>query len=127
MRTKNLITGILIFVISGCLSGGITAFLYEDRLENQQEIYLELWNDYNDLSDEYSDLVDEYDNLVGDYNNLSNEYNYLLTDYNELDDKYNSLFAWHQSNLTYLSILENPLENPVIPTINEVASWLILY
>jgi len=66
-------------------------------------------------------IYEKHGDLLGDYNDLLGDYNTLENDYNALYDEYNSLFAQFQS---ILSVLEDPLTNPVIPTISQVRNWL---
>ncbi len=61
-----------------------------------------------------STLRDRYDDLDQDYNDLELDYNNSISDYNVLFGDYQSL-----SN-----VIEDPLTNPVVPTYNQVISWL---
>lgn len=77
-------------------------------------LYIQMNNRYDNLTGDYNDLLDEYNDFAGDYNGLLSDYNTLLSDYNNLFGQYQSI----------LNVLEDPLTNPVIPTISEVQSWL---
>jgi hypothetical protein len=59
---------------------------------------------------------------VEDYD-WEQDYNDLLDDYNDLVDDYNYLFGEYTS---ILSVLEDPLTAPVIPTMSELISWLAI-
>ncbi|GAH83494.1 unnamed protein product, partial [marine sediment metagenome] len=76
--------------------------------------YTELTQDYGNLNQDYNDLTDDYNDLKQDYNDLEQDYNTLLTEYDILFGKYQSI----------LSVLENPLTNPVLPTYSELYYWL---
>ena len=71
--------------------------------------------------DKYNNLLEKYHDLHDDYNDLSQDYDDLLDDYNTLFSNYNDLFGQYQS---ILSILEDPLTDPVLPTVEEVLTWL---
>lgn len=64
----------------------------------------------------HSDLYDDYTDLSEDYGDLLNDYNTLVSDYNSLFGQYQSI----------LNVLEDPLTNPVVPTISEVLDWLAI-
>jgi len=104
---KNIL--IVVFLIAG-VSGGmfIGMGLMTPSLDHAKDNADYWYNNYNDLTQ--------------DYNNLTQNYNDLLDDYNALLSDYNNLFAQYQS---IVSVLENPLTNPVIPTISEIQTWLL--
>ncbi|TKJ24101.1 MAG: hypothetical protein CEE43_00020 [Promethearchaeota archaeon Loki_b32] len=72
-------------------------------------LYIQINNRYNDLSGDYEDLEQGYDDLLDDYNELFTDYNFLFGEYYSI-----------------LSVLEDPLTNPVIPTISQVQNWLAI-
>ncbi|TKJ26794.1 MAG: hypothetical protein CEE42_04245 [Promethearchaeota archaeon Loki_b31] len=63
----------------------------------------------------------ELQDVQNDADYWENRYNNLLGDYNDLLDDYNILFGDYQS---ILSVLEDPLTNPVLPTNSELYYWL---
>lgn len=67
----------------------------------------------------YPSLEHERDN--SEYNDLQDDYNDLLDDYNTLVSDFNDLFGQYQS---ILSVLEDPLTNPTLPTVSEIQTWL---
>ncbi len=104
---------------------------YNELLNNYTNLfgnYTNLFGSYNELSNEHNELSGNYNSLTNDYNELSGNYNNLLDDYSGLGqsysgllNSYNILYGTYQS---VLDTLENPLTNPTIPTISEVAIWL---
>jgi len=108
MRKNIIIVGFLVIGFAGIGGGiGIGFMLTYPSLEHANE-NTDYWHN------EYNDLYEEYNNLTQDYNDLLADYNTLLNDYNNLFGQYQSI----------LSVLENPLINPIIPTISEVANWV---
>ncbi len=99
-----------ISLVGACVLAGVLGILY-----------IQINNRYDDLSGDYNKLWWDYNHLVDDYDNLEQRYDDLLDDYNELLSDYNFLFSEYQS---ILSVLEDPLTNPVIPTISQVQNWL---
>lgn len=59
-------------------------------------------------------LNDELDGLQGEYDGLQQDYDNLLSDYGDLFSDYSTLEA----------TFEEPLTNPVTPTISAVRNWL---
>lgn len=100
MRGKLAIIGILGLIIGGASVGGVIFTLAIGDLST-------LRNSYDDLDQDYSDLEQDYNNLTSLYNNLTSEYNDLFGDYQSLSN-----------------VLEDPLTNPVVPTLSQVESWL---
>ncbi|MBA7519886.1 hypothetical protein ES705_11974 [subsurface metagenome] len=106
------IIALSISLVAMCVLAGVLGILY-----------IQTNNRYDDLSGDYNELWWYYNNLVDDYEDLEQRYNDLLDDYNELLTDYNSLFGQYQS---ILSVLKDPLTNPVIPTISQVQNWLAI-
>jgi len=101
---------IVICLIAGIFMGTIigSALIYPSL--NQAEDDSDYWhNRYNDLYDDYTDLFQDYGDLLNDYNTL-------VSDYDDLFGQYQSI----------LSVLEDPLTDPDIPTIGQVQSWLAI-
>lgn len=98
----------MIFLIAGLGSGmGIGFGLTYPSLEHEQG-EADYWQGrYNELYDDFTDLFQDYGDLLNDYNTLNNDYN--------------DLFGQYQS---ILSVLEDPLTSPVLPTLSEVQTWL---
>ena len=100
-RNKKRIT-ITILLVVGFFIGGISLgfVLTYPSLEQAKDSRDYWYNEYNDLAQDYDNLLDDYNTLISDYS---------------------SLFGQYQS---ILSVLDDPLVAPIIPTIDQVQSWL---
>ncbi|MGY5875629.1 MAG: hypothetical protein RTU30_07775 [Candidatus Thorarchaeota archaeon] len=100
----------------------------ESNHSNLQEQYDELLSNnsllqdsYGDLNTSYSELIEDYLQLQLDYQDLSDDYADLVTDYYALVQSYTDLFNDYE-NLQ--AAFEDPLTDPVTPTIYQVLDWL---
>ena len=100
MRGKLALIGILGLLIGGASMGGVIFFIASSDLSTVQ-------NRYNTLEEEYNDLEEDYTDLLYNYTKLSSNYSTVFGDYQSI-----------------LSILEDPLTNPTVPTISQIQSWL---
>lgn len=128
MKGKLVIVGI-ICLVAGLGGGTLIGNMLLMPTLNEERDY-SAWLEYQNyiLSDNYDDLSDNYDTLLGQYNDLSDGYDVLQDGYDNLHDSYDNLLSNYNDLFSDYNILknafENPLTNPVVPTIGEVATWL---